>query len=423
MPAGAVAELVAGTRAVATGIIGLDGVLRNANAGLTWLLGGDEGSPASLQRLRAPRVERLLVLGSAAADGALVHEGVLSFGDMAAPGHSLRGRVRRQGDALLLLASFDVEELEQMTSAVSALNTEVTSLQRDLMAERRGLQVALASLKEAQNLLVHAEKMTALGQLVAGIAHELNNPLAFVASNVHSLSRSMPGLLRAYGALDAAARAGGSPGLQATAERLWQEADADFLRDDLGDLLAGTLEGVARTQQIVLDLRSFSALDEAENQRVDLTEHLLKTVRLARASLAARGIEVELDLPPLPGVPCQPAALNQAFLNLLVNAGHAVAERAAPGGRITLRARDGADAVEVDVEDNGCGMSEEVSSQIFDPFFTTRPVGSGTGLGLSLVHTIVVTHHRGTVSVASTPGEGTCFTVRLPRSAERNTTE
>ncbi|WP_437821131.1 sensor histidine kinase [Sorangium sp. So ce1078] len=414
---GPVAELAGSflmdSTALAIGVFAPDGAPRLANRGMRRLL----GHAAEPGRLVSPSFPQLAAAGPGGE--APIHRGILHFGDVRSIAHSLRGEVWRLGDELLILAEFDVVELERVVAEVSALNSRITSLQRRLVSEQRALERSLAQLRATQSMLVHSEKMNALGKLAAGVAHEINNPLAFVRSNVHTLGESLGRLFGAYEALEEAVLHACPAELTGVAEALREDADLEFLREDAGDLVKGTLGGLARVQQIVKDLGTFARLDQAEVEHSDLRESLESTLAIASPALKSGGVEVSVEWTDLPKVRCKPAELSQVFLNLLINAAQAVECRGPGNGRIVIRARDEGSRVALDFEDNGAGMTCDVLGRIFDPFFTTKAVGQGTGLGLTISHKIVVDQHGGTIVVRSTPGAGSTFTVTLPKELVR----
>ncbi|WP_437942477.1 sensor histidine kinase [Sorangium sp. So ce341] len=414
---GRIAELAGSflmdSTALAVGVFAPDGAPRLANRGMRRLLGrADE--PA---RLVSPSFPQLAAAGRGG--DAPIHRGILHFGDLRSIAHSVRGEVWRLDDALLILAEFDVVELERVVAEVSALNSRITSLQRRLVSEQKALERSLGQLRATQSMLVHSEKMNALGKLAAGVAHEINNPLAFVRSNVHTLGESLGRLFAAYEALEAAALRGRPDDVAGVAEALREDADLEFLRGDAGDLVKGTLGGLARVQKIVEDLRTFARLDQAEVEHSDLRESLESTLAIAGPALRSGGVQVTVAWGDLPKVRCKPAELSQVFLNLLINAAQAVECRGPGNGRIAIRARDEGRQIALEFEDNGAGMTDDVIGRIFDPFFTTKPVGQGTGLGLTISHKIVVDQHGGTLAVRSTPGAGSTFTITLPKELDR----
>jgi signal transduction histidine kinase len=236
---------------------------------------------------------------------------------------------------------------------------------------------------------MQAEKLKSLGQLVAGVAHELNNPIGFVHANLQLLDEFIEKL--------AAAQASG--------------ADTERVREAITKLLTRSREGTERVKQIVQDLRTFSRTDQADLQMAQLTDEIDSTLALMEPRFKGH-IEVVRDYQPLPEVNCYPGQLNQVFLNLLMNATDVLED----GGTITIRARPIEDGVRLEFEDTGPGIPPEIQSRIFDPFFTTKEVGKGTGLGLSLSHGIIE-RHGGRIQVRSTPGRGTTFVIELPLAA------
>ncbi len=286
------------------------------------------------------------------------------------------------------------------------IQTDVTEREQ----AKQQLQDTLSELRMTQTMLVHSEKMNALGQVVAGVAHEINNPIAFVNSNVHSLRGTFAELVEAYNDLEAFARAGAQPAALAGLDKLRQTADVDFLLDDTQDLIDQTLTGLRRVKTIVEELRKFSRLDEAEYKVANLRENVESTLLVASGELRAR-VAVTVDIDPTLEFRCAPAELNQVFLNIVINAAQAIDGE----GQITISAREESNCVVIAFTDSGSGIPPEVIGHIFDPFFTTKPVGTGTGLGLAISHKIIVDGHKGTISADSTPGAGTTFTIRLPK--------
>jgi len=326
---------------------------------------------------------------------------------------SVRGEVRRVGEQFLVVAEYDVAELTRINREITGLNGEITNLQREVTIKKAGLERTLTELRETQALLIHSEKMNALGQLTAGVAHEINNPIAFIISNMHSLRQSIRDLLAAYTQLDQLVEKQGTVDQQQAAQSIRAAADIDFLQDDLDDLLSASTDGLVRVKRIVDDLRTFSRLDEAAFKEADLLANIQSTLAIARPELRHR-VAVIIDADGLPPIRCYPAELNQVFLNLIVNAAQAIADQ----GTLTIRGRDTGAAIELIFQDTGAGMSQDVLTRCFDPFFTTKPVGSGTGLGLSMAYTIITHRHKGSIRVESEIGVGTIFTIMLPKEIQ-----
>jgi len=278
-----------------------------------------------------------------------------------------------------------------------------------LQQEKTEQQSLIAKLHEAQNQLLQSEKMASIGQLAAGVAHEINNPIGYVNSNLGTLDKYIKGMIAMLEAYEQA-----EPLLAAdaaTAGRiaaLREKLDIEFLKEDVAALMKESGEGILRVKKIVQDLKDFSHVDEAEWQWADLHKGLDSTLNVVWNELKYKA-EVVKEYGSLPEVECLPSQLNQVFMNLLVNAAHAIEER----GNITIRTGAGDQEVWVEIADSGKGIPAENLKRIFDPFFTTKPVGKGTGLGLSLAYSIVQKHH-GRIEATSEVGKGTTFRVALP---------
>lgn len=285
-------------------------------------------------------------------------------------------------------------------------------------AQKEKLTHTLASLQKSQSHLIQSEKMVGLGQLVAGVAHEINNPINFIAGNlapVQQYASSLLQLLKLY----QQEHPQPSPALQAAIAA----ADLDFVAQDLPKTLASMALGTERICQIVLSLRNFSRLDQAEMKPVNLHEGLESTLLILHHRLVDQPelppIELIRQYSKLPPVECYPAQLNQVFMNILSNSIEALREqqRSQPNylPKIHLRSELAcANWVRIRIADNGPGMSAEVQARLFDPFFTTKDPGKGTGLGLSISYQIVVEKHGGQIYCVSNPGQGTEFLIEVP---------
>ena len=301
------------------------------------------------------------------------------------------------------------------------ISERLRSSERDLEEKNRRLKEALSSVEQAhadlqaaymrlqqtEAHLVHSEKMRGLGQLVAGVAHELNNPISFVAGNIEHLRTCMQ---RLTAALDAYASVSLPAAERARMDEIRRELRIDSLLADLPATLDDCEEGARRTTSIVGQLRAFSRSNERETwQQTDLHRGIESTLALMAHRLSGR-IAVHCEFAALPEVECLPGQLNQVFMNLLANAADAIGSRR---GNIWIVSQAHDHRVTITVRDDGPGMAPDVCARIFEPFFTTKSVGQGTGLGLSISYGIVARHH-GTLHVESAPGTGTTFTVTLP---------
>ncbi|MFA4968968.1 MAG: ATP-binding protein [Sulfuritalea sp.] len=279
---------------------------------------------------------------------------------------------------------------------------------RDITA-RKALDDQLA---QAQAHLLQSDKLAAIGQLAAGVAHEINNPIGFVSSNMSTLDhyiQEISAVLDAYAALGAAGAANETA--LAAVEELKQQKNLDYMRGDIKQLMAESQEGLQRVRKIVADLKSFSHVDDANWKWADLLAGLESTLNMVWNELKYH-CTVHKEYGELPEVWCLPSQLNQVFMNLLVNAGQAITGK----GEITIRTGQRGEEVFIAIADTGSGISPEVRARLFEPFFTTKPAGKGTGLGLSLAYSIVQ-KHGGRIEVDSTVGKGTTFTVWLPVKA------
>lgn len=304
--------------------------------------------------------------------------------------------------------SRDLAEMNlRLEEKVATRTRELTEANNRLEAEQHELQRLLAKVDETQRQLLQSEKMAAIGQLAAGIAHEINNPVGFVHSNLSALKNYTTQLLALIDTYEANQPQSG-PGCEAV-KQARQAADFDFLREDLPALLKESEDGLARVTKIVRDLKDFSHVDESEYQATDLNAGMESTLNVVWNELKYKA-EVVREYGGIPLVECVPAQINQVFMNLLVNAAQAIEER----GTITVRSGHDGDEVWMEVADTGKGIPPEIQKRIFEPFFTTKPVGKGTGLGLSLSYDIVVKKHGGRIDVSSVPGKGSTFRIGLP---------
>ncbi len=277
---------------------------------------------------------------------------------------------------------------------------------QDLEDRNEELVRGKAQLERLQAQIVHSEKMASLGQLAAGIAHELNNPVGFVYGNLDLLEKCANDLVRLLEFYDA--RAGYLNAAEVDAIK--KEIDYETTREDLVSIIEDCRSGTERVRDIVQNLRTFSRLDEAEFKSTDIHEGIDSTVRLLSRYFSGGNVRLLREYGELPIVEAYSAQLNQVWTNLLVNAAQAVGNTS---GTVVITTSVDQDFVCIAITDTGSGILKENLGKIFDPFFTTKPVGEGTGLGLSITFGIVE-RHKGTIEVDSEPGKGTTFTVKLP---------
>ena len=285
------------------------------------------------------------------------------------------------------------EEIDERRRAQEALEREQAA-QRELIEK----------LESTQNQLLQSEKLASIGQLAAGVAHEINNPIGFVYSNLSTLKTYAADLLRLIDAYERAAPPAEAPDIAAVRQAI----DIDYLREDIGTLIDESIDGAARVRRIVQDMRDFSRMGDDGCQLADLHRGLESTLNVVWNEIKYKA-QIVKALGSLPEVECLPFQINQVFMNLLVNAAQAIDGQ----GTVTLSSGVEDDWVWIAIADTGPGIAPAHLSKIFDPFFTTKPVGQGTGLGLSVSYGIV-NRHGGRIEVDSPPGGGTTFRVWLP---------
>jgi signal transduction histidine kinase len=295
-------------------------------------------------------------------------------------------------------------------------------LEKEVSDRTQVLQETLVNLQQSQTQLIQAEKMSGLGQMVAGIAHEVNNPINFIYANISPAQMYANDLLQLFQLY-----AQHYPIPVDDIKAYQEEIDLEFLAKDLPNLMNSMKVGAQRIRDLVLSLRNFSRLDESEFKAIDLHEGLESTLLILQHRLTPHAncpnIKVIKEYDDLPLVDCYASLLNQVFMNLIANAIDALEEEGTTGSTATIQIRtrrSDEDHVTICIADNGMGIPESVQQKLFDPFFTTKPVGKGTGLGLSIAYQIIVEKHRGKLWCQSTEGKGTEFWIELPVQCEEN---
>ena len=299
--------------------------------------------------------------------------------------------------------------LSETADPIVQIGEQFNNMMFILEAKNHELEEAYNELKLTQSKILQQEKMASIGQLAAGVAHEINNPIGFVNSNLCTLKKYTA---RLGEFIEVQAKLLAALGTAATQE---EHAEArkkfkiDYVLQDIADLVEESLEGVERVRKIVANLKTFSRVDQAEKKASDLNECLESTINIVWNELKYK-VELKREYGELPLIVCYPQQLNQVFMNLLMNAAQAIADH----GEITVRTWPEGGAVHVAVTDTGCGIPAENLPRLFEPFFTTKEVGKGTGLGLSIAYDIVTKQHHGELSVTSEVGKGTTFLVTIP---------
>ncbi len=267
--------------------------------------------------------------------------------------------------------------------------------------------------REKDTMLLQQDKLASIGQLAAGVAHEINNPVGFIMSNLGTLKKYVENLDQYTSLLQGLVSTEGTFEAQHVVNEMSQKLNIEHIREDIENLIAESLEGTERIKQIVLDLKDFVRADEDRLKETDLNQCVRSTANIVRSEIKYVA-DLSLHLNRIPMIICNSQQINQVIANLLVNAAHAITGN----GSITVTTLDENDRVTLSVTDTGCGIPPEIIDRIFDPFFTTKEVGHGTGLGLNISSTIVK-KHGGTIRVESEIGTGTTFTVTLPVNCRR----
>ncbi|MGU3309703.1 ATP-binding protein [Pseudomonas sp. M5A4_2d] len=329
-------------------------------------------------------------------------------------------RLQAHDRLLILKKPFDNIEVQQMANTLAAkwsmarraslqtshLEHLVEQRTQALTQASQALQLEIDERKQLESQLVQSEKLASLGQLAAGVAHEINNPVGFISSNLGTLGGYFDQLQEMLDAYRKAETATDSEQFEALRQRL----DLDFLKEDIPTLLRESKEGIGRVVQIVKDLKDFSRVDNDQNwQWANLQQGIDSTLNIVASELKYKA-DVVKHYAPLPEIECLASQLNQVVMNLVINAAQAMGPER---GTITISNGVDGENIWLEVADNGCGIAPDSVQKIFDPFFTTKPVGEGTGLGLSLSYGIVK-KHRGAITVRSELGKGTTFKVVLP---------
>jgi two-component system, NtrC family, sensor kinase len=287
-------------------------------------------------------------------------------------------------------------------------------LEEMVTSRTRELELTLKNLKDTQTQLVNQEKMASLGQLTAGIAHEINNPINFVSSNISPLKRDIKDILELMDLYREKGKLEFSEESKSAVSDLEDDLELDYLLNEVNQLLSGMEDGAKRTVEIVRGLKLFSRIDEQDVKEVDIHDGLDSTLILLNSSMGGR-VEIKKEYAKLPMVECLAGKINQVFMNIISNAVHAMLDHPIEGRtpELLLKTSQEEDNIIIQISDNGPGMPAHVRDKVFEPFFTTKPVGKGTGLGLSIVYTIIE-NHKGTIKVESEVNEGTNFIITLP---------
>ena len=390
-------ELLSGIppdRLSATLTILLGGPARVMSADGAWVM--DNAHPPAENAKRLPLVHDLETVGyleTAAADEARMRAAANMLELFMQSG----ARYFMASEMHIEVVKADYEELQRRHAALMASEARYKALAENL-EERVKEQVS--TIESARLKLYQTEKLASVGQLAAGVAHEINNPIGFIRSNLGTAQS----YVQKFRSVAGQVKSSGNTALVGA----WQAADLDFVLEDFPSLLQESVDGADRVARIVSDLKGFSNVDQAEEEIVDLNDRIRSACNVAANQINSRA-DLKLALGELPPLRCKAGHLSQVFLNLLLNAAQAMKER----GEIRIQSSIENDQIVIRFSDTGCGIPAEVLPRIFDPFFTTRDVGSGTGLGLTVSRDII-TAHGGNIEVSSKLNAGTTFTIHLP---------
>jgi two-component system, NtrC family, sensor kinase len=323
---------------------------------------------------------------------------------------------------IVTIVSRDITAAQKSSEEISSLNQKLKKISSELIKKNATLESTLANLERTQAQMVQSEKMASIGQLAAGVAHEINNPTGFVSSNLKSLGDyqdDISRLLSTYQSLKTTLKEAPADSLPEPVTRLVDEVEAieedidiEYIQEDVSELIDDCREGTERIKKIVEDLKHFAHPGEDKKTETDINKGLESTLNVVYNELKYKAT-VTKEFNELPLVYGFPQQLNQVFMNILVNAAQAIEK----SGEIHIRTDQVDGVVEVRISDTGCGISPENLSRIFDPFFTTKDVGKGTGLGMNIAYNIIQ-KHDGDIRVESTVGKGTTFIIHLPATIE-----
>jgi len=330
--------------------------------------------------------------------------------------HQRSGSTRAYNAVFQHMSSGDVHD---GIYSVALTETPAADLQSGATSEATRSEIPQARIEEVQRQLLQADRMASIGQLAAGVAHEINNPIGYIQSNLGTLREYVSSMFRLIAAQDAALHRlrAEQPEQARQLDDIREQIDFEFLATDLPTLLAESQEGISRVRKIIQDLREFSRAGHSESWTVaDLHAGLDSTVNIVWNDLKYK-VELLKRYGEVPPVECLPSQLNQVFLNILVNAGHAIEQR----GQIVITTRADAEHAYIEISDTGKGIPEENLARVFEPFFTTKAIGKGTGLGLSISYGIIK-KHNGEIDVRSELGVGTTFLIKLPLRQPAGTT-
>jgi len=394
------------SQSLAIGVFNTNGNLLGANSMMCYFLDADPISLKPNNFLVNPEIQVL----TSNNQSDIIFEGMMTIGNRGNINYALNSKVFKRNDQILIFGETNIPLLFEENDKMSVLNQEVNNLQRQLIKEKKNLQNILTELRDTQQMLIHSEKMNAMGKLVAGVAHELNNPISFVYSNMFTLEKNMSDIFNLFNQVEMLISQNADETVKKKVSEILENNELLFLKDDVNDIVKESRIGIERIKTIVEDLRKFSRLDESEVKIVNILDNLKSTFTFLRSEISNKNIHFSYEIPDI-NIECYPGQLNQAIINILINAIQSVEV----GGNISIKVKEENDFIVFFIQDDGIGIPNEIKDRIFEPFFTTKPVGSGTGLGLSITYKIIHDLHHGSIDVQSELGKGTLFTLTIPK--------
>lgn len=316
---------------------------------------------------------------------------------------SFVAKVFKDGNKLFFLCEYDALEVETLYKEMSTNTSLINNINRELIKKELMLKNTIKELKETQSMLIHSEKMNALGQLVAGIAHEMNNPMAYVIGNIQVMDEYINALTSFF-------REHETEFLE-NIKSLKEKYDIDYILTDFPALQKSSLDGAERVRKIISELRDYSRIDSSEMIFCNIKECINSALTIANSEIKSNAIDLHVNFSGTEDIECYPAQLNQVFLNIIVNAIQAVGNK----GQLIINLFEKDNHIIAEIVDNGPGISDENKTKIFEPFFTTKPPGKGVGLGLNLAYKIIKDMHRGEITFESELGKGTKFKIAIPK--------
>lgn len=345
---------------------------------------------------------KALIVGS---KDTLIFNGIITL-KKARLNSSYVSQIYKLDGELFFLCEYDGLEVETLFKEMSYNTLLINNINRKLIKKEIMLKNAIAKQKETQAMLIHSGKMNALGQLVAGIAHEINNPIAYVMTNIEIMGEYIKSINEFFIEYESENTL--------NIQNIRDKHDINYILEDFPSLQKATLEGGERIKRIVSELRDYSRVDDLEKSFCNISECIRSAINIASPELKRNNVDLHLDFSDASNIECYPTQLNQVFLNLILNAVQATGEK----GNVSIKAYEKEDCITVEIEDDGTGISDENKSKIFEPFFTTKPKGKGVGLGLNLSYRIIKDMHKGEICFDSIVGKGTIFTISIPKGVK-----